>query len=341
MSRVRASAAAACAFYVLFTFLLVVRSPVSTEIFCGPTFEKNTDRWPVFLACLGDGGHGNWTKLRRNGTHRLLANFNETNEQVFDPTFAVTLIKDARNHTGATLQIPAKWGNRPFNLPGAYFCSMGNETCQINVLTALDTSGYSTQYNLELTCRPSPLAGQRFPIDPRLKANWRPKYPSYNITWYINGTVVGWSFCNGTFCTVTYNQSSPYVQHHNVSIYGDKANVSNHDPLCLSCSLVSGEEQGITSICTLGTDDPRLWGIAGVGKFGRTLPVVGEDPDGESPTAGDPVAGSGPLIGGVLFVCVVAGLLWLVRLRRKRRSGGGHARTKYRPSVGTTERNAS
>lgn len=309
----------------LFIAFLAARSTVSADIYCGPTFDKNTDRWPLFLACLGDGNHGNWTSLYKNGSRYLIANFNKTHEEVFNNSYVVTLFTDKSNRTGATLQMRDRWGNRPFDLPGTYVCSMENETCSIEVLTNLWTNGVSTQHHLELQCSPPPTRGRR-----PLRNNVR--YPPYNITWYINGTVVGWSVCNGT-CTATYNNSSPYVVHHNVSIYGDRANVTNEDPLCLSCVLTADGSAGITSICTLGTDDPSLWGIPGVGKFGRKQPVIGENPDGGPPNGGNhPGGGPAVFVCSVTIVCAVAGfLVFLTRVRKKR---DGPHRIVYRPIVG-------
>lgn len=330
----RVSVTAAGAVYSLIVFLVAHRT-VSTEIECGSRYMKRDDSWPDYLFCVGDGDHGNWTRLEGNGSQHLIASFNKTYKEVKDSGYSVWVYIAKENRTGTFLRRNGREEDAPFARHGTYFCSIGNETCQIDVLMPLQVYAYSSQGHLELECQPpiTLMVTENYPNDKKVY-----KYPPYNITWYVNSTLVGRSTdCNGTWCGVSYERNSTYVRHHNVTIHGDTANTTNDKPLCLSCLLNTTDGSGINVVCSPRTKDPSLLNTSGVGLFGGNLGAVRDErPDEDPPNGGGLPGGALVFIVSIMIVGAIAGVLFLATRVRERtgRTSDGFERIVYRPLVG-------
>lgn len=338
----RISVVAACAVYALFLGP-DARSTVSADISCGPVDGPHGDSQPDYLFCVGDGNQGNWTRLQ-NGTRQLIGRFNRTNVMVTQQGYAMWVGTDQDNRTESYIRQVEDGGANLTIDPGTYFCSIGNETCEIDIYLQLRAYGYSSQNHLELQCRPPSLPEQRPPDGPRKGVRYT--YPPFNITWYVNDTLVGHSTnCNGSWCNVTYNYNASFVEHHNVTIRGDTANTTNDGPLCLSCILNTTDGSGINSVCSPATRDPRYYNMSRVGKFGGNLPeaVRGERPDGDPPNRGPHPGGTVILVCSVAIASAFAGLLFvLTRLRRRLgRPRAESGRVVYRPVGGAHGRDGS
>lgn len=339
MFRARIPIVAACAACVLLVLIDAHFTDPSDGIRCGAQYKNGDDRWPEYLYCVANGTHGNWTRLQTNGSQHLIAMFNRTNVDLRDPRYSVWVFVAPGNATGTFLRKNYGGEEDPFTEAGTYFCSIDNETCRIDVYLALRAYGYSGTSNLELQCKPP---SQRDPTHADLLGNGTARkqlsyaYPLYNITWFVNSTMVGRSIdCNGTWCNVSYNYNSSFVQHHNVTIYGDKANTTYNGSLCLSCILGADGSTGINVVCSPGTKDLSLLNVSGVGKFGGNLPeaIRGEKIDGESPNDG-PYLGPGLVfVGAVVLVSAFAGILVAVSQIRKKMYGSAvePKRLIYRP----------
>lgn len=338
MSRVWIPIVAAGAVCFLLAVIDAHFTDPSDGIRCGAQYQKNDDRWPDYLYCVANGTHGNWTKLQENSTQHLIANFNKTHVDLQDSKYSVWVFVAPGNATGTFLRRNYGGEDDPFTDPGTYFCTIDNETCRIDVYMALRAYGYSGTSNLELECKPP---SQYDPSHARLLAqngsrrNLTYTYSPYNITWFLNSTMVGRSInCNGTWCNVTYNDNSTFVQHHNVTIHGDKANTTYNGSLCLSCILSCDGSTGINVVCSPGTKDLSLVNVSGVGKFGGNLAeaVRGQNLDGDPPGGNFPGPGM-VFVGAVALVSAFAGILISISQIRKKMYGSAvePKRLIYRP----------
>lgn len=338
MAHGRIQIVATCAVCCMLALVGAHFTDPSDGIRCGAQYQHSDDRWPNYLYCVANGTHGNWTKLQSNSTRHLIARFNKTHVDLKDSGYSVWVFVAPGNTTGTFLRKNYGGEEDPFTEPGTFFCSIDNETCRIDVFMALRAYGYSSSNHLELQCKPP---GRRDPKHAALLAtngrrqNLPSAYPLYNITWFLNSTLVGRSVnCNGTWCNVTYNHNTSFVEHHNVTIYGDKANTTYNGSLCLSCILACDGSAGINVVCSPNTKDLTLVNVSGVGKFGGNLAeaVKGEKIDNGPATGGH--LGSGVVfVGGFVIVSVFAGLLVTISKIRKKMYGSGvePKRLIYRP----------
>lgn len=294
---------------------------------CSIVYKNLDDRWPEYIKCIGNGSDGDWKKRVNREEHgqnkrHLLGRFNRTNVEVTDPRYQIKIFFTKKpNELGSFLDLP--WGDY-----GRFFARIGNETKTIDVPMALGANGYAREDLLELTCTPPgglrkrpknlqtvQLKGQRYP------------FPPFNVTWYINGTIVGKSLnCTGPSCeAIIYYDNSSIPYHWNATILGDKIVVNTTEPICLQCRVSMHEKYGKNSLCTPGITDERVkhknrWGVYGTA---LKLLLKSEKPDTDLSGTSN-LSGAAVLAGSVMIVCAVAGVLYIItQIRKEKRYGPG------------------
>lgn len=295
---------------------LATRSTV-TAIRCSLVYKGLEDRSPEYIKCVGNGTEGDWKK--KNGKKHLLGRFNTTNVELIDTRYGIQTFWQ-KGLFGSFLDLP----RGDF---GRFFGRIGNETKTINVPMILGANGYSRADLLELTCTP--------PGGFRLRSNSRegPRkkgtpvtYPPFNVTWFINGTMIGKSInCTGPSCGgIIYYPNASIYNHWNATILGDKIIVNTTDPLCLMCRVSMRGLFGKNSLCTPNTVDVRVKNKNGAGLFGGNLRLLlkGHNPDTDPQGSASSLSGTTVLAGSVMIVCAIAGAFYiLTQIRNKKRHG--------------------
>lgn len=275
---------------------------------------------PQFLYCFGSGQHGNWSKIE-NGTHHLIANFNATDVEMEDQDggYGVTVTPGGKKGWIRTFL------NATRGTHGTFVCTMDNQTSVLRVPMLLRTGGmYYGNYSVGLQCMP------------KHENASRPEHlghDPYNITWFLNSTIVGWSKIeNDTWANVTYNTNTSFVELKNVTIHGNFLTATGARPLCLTCLLGQNGGFGLSTLCSPNTKDLSV----NHSTIEDVLPKKAhsarlETEDADESGGSDGSNGGDVLLGATLFACAVAGLLWLIRLRKKGRSDIGPLYRGYRP----------
>lgn len=304
--------------YLICTIAFLATRSAVTAIRCSVVYKGLNDRFPEYIKCVGNGTEGDWKK-RTNGKRRLLGRFNTTNTEVFDTKYKVQTFWQ-KGQFGSFLDLPT--GDF-----GRFFGRIGNETKTINVPMALGAAGYSRADLLELTCTPP--GGFRLRPSHRegpIRKGQPVTYPPFNVTWFINGTLIGKSInCTGPSCGgIIYYPNASVHDHWNATILGDKIVVNTTEPLCLMCRVNMRELSGRNSLCTPNTKDTRIRNRNRVGVYGdaQTLLLKGNEPDTDSTGTASTIGGASVLAGSVMIVCAVAGAFYiLTQFRKKKRYG--------------------
>lgn len=272
---------------------------------------------PVILYCVGKGSHGNWSKID-NGTDRLIARFNMTTVDRRDHRYNITTLARKKNGTLETILTFTRGDN------GTFKCAIGNATRILRVPMLIKAGGTWNGLNVSLQCTPL----NKNLSDP----DHIGRYP-YNITWFLNSTIVGRvEIYNDTSYNVTYNTNSSFVQLKNVTLHNNWGHTNTTRPVCLTCLVNESGRFGIVTLCSPNTTDLSanhltIPDVLGKGTFlaANNARRVKNDVDANVSKGTSPI-----FIGSVFVACVTVCILFLIRFVKKRRSTIGSAQNIYR-----------
>lgn len=261
---------------------------------------------PTALYCIGPKNTGNWTKID-NGTEHLIARFNATTVDTNDYRYNVTILTTKGNGALETLLSLTRGDN------GTFTCTIGNETEMLRVPMLVKAGGTWHGLNISLQCAPI----NKNASDPEHIG----RYP-YNITWFLNSTLVGRvEIYNDTSYNVTYNTNSSFVQSKNVTFHDNWGHTNNTRPVCLTCVVTESGPFGLVTLCSPNTTDLSV-------NHSTVSDILGKDAYSASKTfdytndiTTNVSEGSSTLSAGfVIIVYALVAVIFLVHFRNKGRS---------------------
>lgn len=292
---------------------------VDTSMSCQVLYEGHSGysaSKPTALYCIGTGNDGNWTKIE-NGTERAIARFNRTNVDLQDGEYNVTVLSRKGNNTLETLLNLTQGGN------GKYTCTIGNETEILYVPMLIKAGGSWDGHNVRLQC---------MPINKNVSAPEHVDHHPYNITWFLNSTIVGWAHVqNDSYSNVTYNTNSSFVQAKNVTVRNNWIETNTTTPVCVTCLLGENGQFGSTTLCSPNTKDTSTSRSTVEDIFNKnSYSSLISDKNNAAEYTIDFSENSPTLFFGfILVVCVILGTFFLVYLKEKGRSGIQPVRITY------------
>lgn len=269
---------------------------------------------PTGLKCRGPQEDGSWYK-HVNRTDMILGTFKKNTEvQVKDRNFTIMAYLKGSN-------IETKLG-LPKHTFGTFGCRFGSEHHLFFLPKEITANSESKPNSLTLQCKDT--------------------HHPYNISWYINSTLVAVVNVFNSSVYVVHDKNTSFTELKNISFHNNQATTKNDRPVCLTCIVSANDGFGDQTVCSPNTRDLSGNRQTRSENFLRTSRLEGENPM----NAGNVMnqnAGLGFVAGVVAFVCAVAGIVLLIHVTgKKRRPHFGYDEQIYRPfstsSGGTTER---
>lgn len=301
------------------TLMLFAVHRADTSITCQVLYEGHSGysaSKPTALYCIGKGDSGNWTKIE-NGTEHPIARFNRSSIDLQDSGYGITVFTRKGNNSLETLLNLTHGDN------GRFTCTIGNDTEVLYVPMLIKAGGSWHGHNVSLQC---------MPINKNVSDPDHIENHPYNITWFLNSTIVGWSHIqNDSYFNVTYNTNSSFVRLKNVTIRSNWIHTNTTGPVCVTCLLGENGQFGSTTLCSPNTKDMSASRLTITDALGEHSYVAlkWDKNDNEHPIT-FPVDGSITIIGSVLVVCAVSGIFFFIHFKRKRRLNTQPPRRIYR-----------
>lgn len=270
---------------------------------------------PTALYCIGSGDNGNWTKIE-NGTEIPIARFNRTDVDLQHKGYGVTVFTTRGNGTLETFLNLTRGDN------GTFACTIGNETEVLYVPMLIRAGGMYHGHNVSLQC---------MSINKNISDPDHVGVNPYNITWFLNSTIVGWSqIYNDTYSNITYNVNSSFVQMKNITLHDNWGHTNTTRPACLTCLLSENGGFGSSTLCSPNTRDYStnhltIEDVLGIGTYSALKDVENDVNDNNINIPGNT---SIIFICSFMLICMITSVLTLVHFR-KEQSNNRSARRPY------------